>query len=169
MIQLLNTMKELLIMRHAKSSWDNANLSDHERPLNKRGEKDAPRMGHLLKEEALSPDLIISSTAERALNTAELVALNCDYNRELALSSRFYGADPQTFVDVLHLVDDSNSRVMIVGHNPGLEELVAELTEFDGRFTTANIAHVQLPIDSWRDLSLSTPGELLHLWRPKEI
>ncbi len=162
-------MKELLIMRHAKSSWNNANLSDRERPLNKRGEQDAPRMGKLLKEEGLTPDLIITSTAERALSTAEFTALNCDYERELAVTDRFYGGAPQTFVEVLQTVDDSNQRVMIVAHNPGLEELVADLTGYDGRFTTANIAHVALPIDSWRDLSLETPGTLLNLWRPKEI
>ncbi|HFE66779.1 MAG TPA: histidine phosphatase family protein [Chloroflexi bacterium] len=162
-------MKELLIMRHAKSSWNNANLSDHERPLNKRGERDAPRMGKLLKDEELTPDLIITSTAERALSTAELTALNCDYERELAVTDRFYGGAPRTFVEILQTVDDANERVMIVAHNPGLEELVEDLTGYDGRFTTANVAHVQLPIDSWRDLTLETAGTLLNLWRPKEI
>ncbi len=162
-------MKELLIMRHAKSSWNNANLSDHERPLNKRGKRDAPRMGKLLKEEGLTPDLIIASTAERALSTAELTALNCDYERELVVDGRFYGGAPRTFVEILQTVDDANERVMIVAHNPGLEELVEDLTGYDGRFTTANVAYVQLPIDSWRDLSLETPGALLNLWRPKEI
>ncbi len=162
-------MKELLIMRHAKSSWGNTNLSDHERPLNQRGQRDAPRMGQLLKEKELIPDLIITSTAERALSTAELTALNCDYDRELALSGRFYGGGPQAFVEILQTVDDANERVMIVAHNPGLEELVEDLTGYDGRFTTANIAHVQLPIDSWRDLTLETTGMLLNLWRPKEI
>ncbi len=162
-------MKELLIMRHAKSSWRNANLSDHERPLNKRGQRDAPRMGKLLKEKGLAPDLIITSTAERALRTAELTALNCDYDGELQLDGRFYGGWPQTFIDVLRGVADVHERVMIVAHNPGLAELVAALTGHDGRFTTANVAHVQLPIASWRELTRKTPGRLLHLWRPKEI
>ncbi len=72
-------MKTLLVLRHAKSSWGNMQLGDHERPLNKRGKRDAPRMGQLLKQEALTPHLIISSTAERAMQTGELIAITADY------------------------------------------------------------------------------------------
>ncbi len=162
-------MKTLLIMRHAKSDWDNSKLSDHARPLNKRGKQDAPQMGKLLKKEELTPDLIITSTAERALATAELVALACDYDSELVTTSRFYHADPATYLEVLQGLDDQYKRVMIVGHNPGMEELVADLTGQGEHFTTANIAHVELPITSWSQLNEDAPGKLLHLWRPKEV
>ncbi len=161
--------KTLLIMRHAKSDWDNSKLSDHERPLNKRGKQDAPHMGKLLKKEELTPDLIITSTAERALATAELVALACDYDGELVTTNSFYHADPATYLEVLQGVDDQYKRVMIVGHNPGMEELLADLTGQAEHFTTANIAHVELPINSWSQLNEDTTGKPLNLWRPKEV
>ena len=82
-------MKTLLILRHAKSSWDNTWLSDHERPLNDRGRRDAPRMGRLLRDEELVPDLIITSSAERALSTAEAAALACDYDQEIKIYAPF--------------------------------------------------------------------------------
>ncbi|GIK55087.1 MAG: histidine phosphatase family protein [Chloroflexi bacterium] len=160
--------KTLLIMRHAKSDWDNTRLSDHARPLNKRGKQDAPLMGKLLKDEDLTPDLIITSTAERALTTAELVALACDYGGELVTTGRFYHADPATYLELLQGVDDQYNRVMIVGHNPGMEELLYDLTDQAEHFTTANIAHVELPISSWAQLNEDTTGNLLNLWRPKE-
>jgi phosphohistidine phosphatase len=161
-------MKTLLIMRHAKSDWGNSRLSDHARPLNKRGKQDAPHMGKLLKEHDLVPDLIITSTAERALTTAELVALACDYDGELITTAHFYHADPTTYLGVLQGIDNQYKRVLIVGHNPGMEELVADLTGETEHFTTANIAHVELPIASWSQLSEDSTGKLLNLWRPKE-
>lgn len=162
-------MKSLLIMRHAKSDWDNSQLSDHERPLNRRGRQDAPRMGKLLKDEDLVPDLIITSTAERALTTAELAALACDYEGELHTTRQFYHADPETYLEVLRGVDEKHERVMIVGHNPGMEALVEALTGQAQHFTTANIAHVQLPIAAWAHLHEDVTGRLLNLWRPKEV
>ena len=162
-------MKNLLIMRHAKSSWGNDLLGDHDRPLNKRGKQDAPRMGKLLKQEELTPDLIISSTAERAMATAEAVALACDYEEKIQFTRQFYHADPETYLTILNSVPDSFQRVMVVGHNPGAEELVALLTEVDTRFSTANIAHVQLPIQHWRELNEEVFGKLVNLWRPKEV
>lgn len=162
-------MKTLLVMRHAKSSWDNAQLDDHARPLNKRGREEAPRMGNLLKHEELVPALIISSTAERALTTAEMTALACDFEGDLVTTRRFYHADPETYLEVLRQVDDRYNPVMVVGHNPGMEELVADLTGEREPFTTANIAHIELPIESWSQLDDEVTGKLCHLWRPKEV
>lgn len=162
-------MKTLLIMRHAKSSWSNLRLSDHERPLNNRGKIDAPLMGQLLKDEDLVPELIISSTAERALSTAEAVALAADFEGELKTTRQFYHADPDTYIHVLQMVDDAINCVMVVGHNPGMAELVQDLTGSREHITTANIAHVELPIDSWSTFTEDTEGDLRHLWRPKEI
>lgn len=162
-------MKTLLILRHAKSSWSNMNLSDHDRPLNKRGKRDAPRMGVLLKENDLMPDLIISSTAERAMSTAELVALACDYEREIVLTRDFYHASPDAYLEKLVGVSDEQGIVMVVGHNPGMEELVMVLSSRPEFMSTANIAHIQLPINSWRELNEGTSGKLVNLWRPKEI
>lgn len=162
-------MKTLLIMRHAKSSWSNAKLSDHQRPLNSRGKQDGPRMGALLKHQDLTPQLIITSTAERALATAEAVALSSDYDGEIQYTDRFYHADPEDYIEVLQTISDELERVMIVGHNPGMADLVAQLVDQDVSFTTANIACVQLPIARWVELSDETVGKLQALWRPKEI
>lgn len=162
-------MKTLLIMRHAKSSWANNRLSDHERPLNKRGQSDAPKMGRLLKEQDLVPEVIITSTAERSLSTAELTALACDFEGEMLTTRRFYHADPETYLAVLRAVDDQFNRVMIVGHNPGMEMLLDDLTDAGERFTTANIAVVQLPVASWAMLNDDVQGDLVNLWRPKEL
>ncbi len=162
-------MKELLILRHAKSSWSNSRLADHDRPLNKRGRQDAPRMGRLLRDEGLTPDLIITSTAERALSTAELVALNSNYEDSLQLTRSFYHAGPESYLAQLRQVDDAYQRVMVVGHNPGMEELVEELTGHYERMPTAALAHIRLPVTRWADCHEAITGTLLNIWRPKEL
>lgn len=162
-------MKTLLIMRHAKSSWANTRLGDHDRPLNDRGRQDAPRMGRLLLEQALTPDLIVTSSAERALSTAEAVALASDYEAQLVVTRLLYHADPETILEVVGRHGAAAETVLVVGHNPGMAELVDLLTGIADRFTTANIAHLSLDIDRWADLTLATPVELRHLWRPKEL
>ncbi len=163
-------MKTLLILRHAKSSWNHEGLSDYERPLNKRGKQNAPQMGELIKREDIVPDLIITSSAERALTTAEHVAMNCDFEGDLKHTRRFYLAEPEEYIEVLSQeVDDAHACVMVVGHNPGMGELVAWLTREHHRFTTANLAQVELPIESWQDLTMGTRGRLVNLWRPKEL
>ena len=97
-------MKTLLILRHAKSSWKDASLADHDRPLNKRGKRDAPRMGRLLQEQDLVPDRIISSTAKRARNTAKAVAKACNCKDKVELTSEFYHAGPGAYLAVLQNV-----------------------------------------------------------------
>jgi phosphohistidine phosphatase len=162
-------MKTLLILRHAKSSWAHTNLADHDRPLNKRGKQDAPRMGQLLKNEDLTPELIITSSARRALATAELAASASGYEDELQVTRRFYLAGPETYLEVLRGVGEEVGRVMVVGHNPGMAELIDWLTGAGERFTTANIAHIELPINTWSELNDEIEGKLLNLWRPKEL
>ncbi|MEJ2747135.1 MAG: histidine phosphatase family protein [Anaerolineae bacterium] len=162
-------MKTLLILRHAKSSWENAQLTDYERPLNKRGKRDAPRMGKLLREQDLVPDLIITSSAERALSTAEAVALASGYEQEIRATRSFYHADPAAYIDALRQLDDSLERVMVVGHNPGMEELVEELTGFWEVMSTAALAQVSLPVNHWHDLDEDVTGELVNLWEPKKL
>ncbi len=162
-------MKTLLVLRHAKSSWANNDLSDYERPLNKRGQRDAPRMGRLLCDEELVPDLIITSSAKRALSTAEAVALACDYDQEIQYTRHFYLADSEDYLERLQQLDDAYERVMIVGHNPGMEHLVALLTGAWETMPTAAIAHLSLPINHWRELDEDSGAELVCLWRPKEL
>jgi len=161
-------MKTLLLMRHAKSSWKFPELSDRDRPLNKRGEKDAPRMGKLLKEKELIPQRIYSSTAVRACKTAEAVAEKVDYKDEIIYLDSLYMAEPTAIVDVLKTVPDEIKSVLVVGHNPGLEGLVQILSHKVESLQTATIAYIKLPIKSWSELSLSVEGELKAVRRPRE-
>ena len=162
-------MKTLIIMRHAKSSWDQTNLADHARPLKKRGKRDAPRMGELLLDEDLTPDLIISSSAKRAVATAEAAAVACDYAGVIVVTRNFYHADPDTYIDGLQGINDQVSMVMVVGHNPGMEELLEELTGVWQRLPTAAIAVVNLPLNTWEELNEMTRGILVNLWTPNSI
>ncbi len=162
-------VKTLLIMRHAKSAWDQEDTPDHDRPLNKRGKHDAPRMGDLLKAEDLLPDLIISSTAKRARTTVELVAEASDYGGEVRWEESLYAAGPEAYIAILRTLPDDLGSVMVVGHNPGLEELVAMLSDEWASLPTAALAQVRLNIPKWADLGYEPVGKLAHVWRPKEL
>lgn len=162
-------MKTLLVLRHAKSSWDNAQLIDFERPLNKRGKRDAPRMGQLLRDKNLVPDLIITSSAERAMATAEAVAESSGYAGKVHYTRRLYHANPDSYLEVLNDLDDAHQRVMVVGHNPGVEELVELLTGLWERMPTAALAQLSLPIERWHQLDEDVEAELVALWQPREL
>jgi len=162
-------MKTLLVLRHAKSSWDDPALGDHERPLNKRGRRDAPRMGALVREYGLMPDIVISSDAVRARLTAEAVAAAARYAGEILLDPHLYMACPADILSLLPTVRENAESVMVVGHNPGLEKLVEQLTGERQDLPTAALAQIRLPVDQWRDLKRSTRGTLVGLWRPEEL
>lgn len=162
-------MKTLLILRHAKSSWSDASLSDHDRPLKRRGKRDAPRMGRLLRDEELLPDLVISSSARRALSTAEAAASASGFEGQIEVTRAFYHADPETYIERLKLLPNEIDRVLIVGHNPGVEMLLAELTGFHERMPTAALAQVDLPVEEWTDIALDSGGFLENLWLPREL
>ena len=163
-------MKTLLLLRHAKSSWKDDSITDHERPLNKRGKKTAPLMGHLLREKNLVPELIVSSTAVRARTTAEAAAEACGYPGEVTLSDELYLA---TAGEILKYAQDRTEetmeRIMLVGHNPGMEELVNILSGQREPFPTAALAVFELGIDSWRKLELGIEVKLENVWRPREL
>lgn len=159
-------MKTLLIMRHAKSSHD-LPVADHERPLNERGLRDAPEMGKRLKKKELVPDRIISSTAVRATETAQLVAEACGYAGELDRRGVLYHAPPESYFEVLRTLDDACHCVLMIGHNPGLAELVYRVGGEDTSFPTAAVAHLELEIDTWSEARLGGDAHLRHLWTPK--
>jgi phosphohistidine phosphatase len=163
-------VKTLLILRHAKSSWDDSSLEDRERPLDARGRRDAPRMGDVLRDESLVPDLIISSDAVRAHTTALAVAETAGYAAEIVVDPLLYLASPEDLLAVLQTVPDANARtVMIVAHNPGLEDLVEQLTGERHHLPTAALVHLALPIDTWDALDASTRATLVDIWRPKDL
>jgi phosphohistidine phosphatase len=163
-------MKTLLVLRHAKSSWTDPALDDRERPLNARGQRDAPRMGALMREQRLAPDLVITSDAMRARDTAEAVAAAARYAGEILADGRLYNASLDGILEVLRTVPKPDTgTVMIVGHNPALEELVVRLTGEPRDLPTAALAQIVLSIDEWRDLEASTRGTLMGFWEPREL
>ncbi len=163
-------MKTLLLMRHAKSSFKDGELPDFERPLSKRGEKEAPRMGKLLKDKDLTPDLILCSTAQRASQTAELVADKCKYEREIVFVQDFYLGEPEAYLNALRdLNDEDNDTVLVIGHNPGLESLLQLLTDKVESLPTSAIAHLEVPIRTWKALDTDIIASLKHLWLPRDL
>src|SRR5688500_15561286 len=110
-------MKTLLLLRHAKSSWKDDSLDDHDRPLNERGKQEAPRMGQLLLDEQLLPDIILSSDAKRARRTVEKVCDAAGYRGETVLTSELYLANAAGYLKVLSRLPEHVSRVLVVGHN----------------------------------------------------
>ena len=162
-------MKLLSILRHAKSSWGDSSLDDHDRPLNNRGLRDAPRMGALIRKQGLVPETILSSTARRARDTALAAAEAAGFPDEVRFSRTLYGADPDTWLEALGELPDTVGHALVVGHNPGLEELLSLLVGEAQVMPTAALAVVELPIQSWRDVNPGTRGSLRALWRPREL
>jgi len=161
-------MKTLLILRHGKSSWKELSLPDHDRPLNKRGRRNAKMIGRLLASEGLTPELILSSTAERARRTARRVASAAGYEGEIDILPDLYLASPAAYLSRVALTSEALQRVMVVGHNPGLERHVTETTGAHERFPTAALAQVDFDIDAWPQV-IDAHGVLVNLWRPREM
>jgi phosphohistidine phosphatase len=161
--------KTLLLLRHAKSSWKDERLSDHDRPLNRRGKLAAPRMGRLIRDQGIVPERILSSTAARARATAEAVAEACGFEGEIELLRELYLAAPIAYIDAARQVDGDPARVLLVGHNPAVNTLVRELTSSDEVMPTAALARIELPVLRWSELDLEVEAELLGLWRPREL
>ena len=162
-------MKTLLILRHAKSSWKHPERSDYDRPLNKRGKRDALRMGQHLRQEGLVPDRILTSSAKRARKTANKVAKTSGYAGKVKKLEAFYDTVPGVYFETLQSLPDKYQRVMVVGHNPTMEQLVNHLTGRIERMPTAALAHIELPIERWEALDLYTKGTLVNLWTPKTL
>jgi len=157
----------LLVLRHAKSSWDDAGLSDHDRPLNRRGERDAPRMGRLLREQQLLPGLALCSTALRARTTLELALEAAAWRCEVRSIPALYGAAPPEILAVVADAPPHVERVLLVGHNPGLEELVRDLTGEPITLPTAALAALDCECEAWR--GLRAPARLAGFWKPKKL
>ncbi len=162
-------MKRLTLLRHAKSSWRDAERPDIDRPLNSRGEHDAPRMGGRLKARGLRPSLILTSPARRARATAKLVARALGYPLEfLQPEPALYLATPEQILGVVAAQDERFGDVLLVGHNPGLSELVCRLLpDFEVRdLPTCAVVTIDFEAGRWAELE-SAPRKLVAYDFPK--
>lgn len=148
-------MKTLVLVRHAKSSWKDDSLADRDRPLNKRGKRDAPGMARRLADLVGGPDLIVSSPARRALTTARVVAEAVGYPVDaIRVDERIYQATPADILEVIRGLEDGIDRVFLFGHNPGLTELVNELSEpAVDNVPTCGVVDLRLVAGRWADIS----------------
>ncbi len=145
-------MKNLLIMRHAKSDWGN-NLPDIERPLNNRGKKAAPLMADYLKKVKKKPDIILSSPANRALSTALIMKETLGLDKDIKIVKAFYFGYMDELIDVIKNIDNNYDTVLIVGHNPVWEDLVSDLSgNIDFIMPTAAIASIIFETDDWQKI-----------------
>jgi phosphohistidine phosphatase len=152
-------MKTVLLLRHAKSDWSNPSLPDFERSLAKKGLKDAPRMGKLLSRSNILPELIVSSPARRAVQTAELVAENCGYDRPIQLAERLYPGSPEEIMRIIQQLQPHIQTLLLIGHNPALEDSIsaficpARNCAFRVRVPTAAMLCFKCECSRWSELS----------------
>ena len=147
-------MKTIVLARHAKSDWS-IGLPDIERPLNKRGLEDAPRMGSLLQSYEFAPDLIVSSPATRARTTAELVANELDYTSEIKIEKNIYASSYGAVYSIIQDLPDDKDTVMLFGHNPTTEDLVKFLLQMRASIVvpTCGMICIDFHIGSWADVN----------------
>jgi phosphohistidine phosphatase len=162
-------MKTLYLMRHAKSDQSDHDVKEKKRSLTKKGERQATRMGEWAKEHQVTPNLILTSPAIRATQTAQLLIAAMGYTGELREVGDFYMAEADEMIDVLKGLADEVNAVMIVGHNPGLESLIPMFTKKVTALPTASIACLELPIEHWGELKKKTKAELCWLETVKEV
>ena len=155
-------MRSLYLLRHAKSSWADPTLPDHERPLAPRGRRDARRIaGHLL-ELGIEPELVLCSTAVRTRETLELIRPALD-DATVTLDAALYAAWAETLLEHVREVPEERTSVMLIGHNPGLQDLALTLAapgrereRLEAKFPTAALATLTIPTATWKGLS---PGD----------
>jgi phosphohistidine phosphatase len=148
-------MKKIFLVRHAKSSWDSPELSDFERPLNKRGKRDAPFMAKLLARQGVSPDIIITSPANRAITTARYFCEELGFSfSNVFIEPKLYMADSDHLLEILKELNDKFSNVMVFSHNPGLTDFANYLVgKGIDNIPTCGILSINSKVEAWNDLS----------------
>ena len=158
--------RELYVMRHAKSSWGDASLADLDRPLSKRGKRDAEAMGHMLARKGLSPDLILVSPAKRASSTLKRLVKASGYTGDTRIMAELYDTLERLLRGLANLPEGA-SRVLLIGHNPALENLVHLFTGSTVLLPTAAIACIILEVDTWAEVGFQTKGTLRFVLTPQ--
>ena len=168
-------MKTLTLLRHAKSAWDDPVARDFDRPLNRRGRRAAKTIGREMRAKGLVFDAVIASPAVRVMETLADVAEGYGGQLEPRYDKRVYLATADTLLDIVREVDDGAERLLIVGHNPGLERLAMLLTDGEGlrtelaiKYPTATVAEINLPVAHWRDVAEGI-GTLARFIRPRDL
>jgi len=170
-------VKRLTVLRHAKSSWDDSHLEDFNRPLNERGWEAARRMGRELEKRGMKFDLVIASPAARVRETIDGLTEELELNVEIRFEPRMYGASEETLLKIVRDLPESAHAPLLVGHNPGLQQLVVELTQKDNnglrsraqhKFPTAALATIELPERRWAQVKPGR-GTIAELILPKEL
>jgi len=161
-------MKRLSILRHAKSDWDDRRLSDHDRPLNKRGLRDAPMLGLLMQQESIVPNRIIASSAKRAMQTAELVGGKIGFPADrLHTEPELYLASTEKLLNVAARCDNKIEHLMLVAHNPGMTYLVNEISDVTlDNLPTCGLFCIELDIENWQDV-VTAHGSCIWYHYPK--
>lgn len=162
-------MKKLYIVRHAKSSWDESGVSDHDRKLSERGNRDAPRMGKLFQKLGYKPEVIYSSSANRALTTARIIAKKIDYPLEdIIITHKIYDAMTSDLIKLINTMDDKFSSLMLFGHNPSFTVLSNLLSDkYIDNIPTCGATVIQLNVKSWKEVE-SDCGSLIAFEYPKK-
>jgi phosphohistidine phosphatase len=168
-------MKTLTLLRHAKSGWDDPVARDFDRPLNPKGQRAAQAVGRHMKAQGLEFDHVIASPAARVVETLEQVSAGYGSDLAPAWDQRIYLASAATLLDLVRELPDAADRVLMVGHNPGLEELVLGLVpdgalrgDVETKFPTASLAEIRLEVGRWQDVEPGE-GELVRFTRPRDL
>jgi phosphohistidine phosphatase len=161
-------MLTVYLLRHAKSSWDDASQRDFERPLTSRGREACALIGEFIEEKGIDFDLVLVSTSVRTRETIELVKEQAKFRGEVRYDERIYEATVTQLLEVIAQVDSDRESVLLVGHNPGIEELLSLLTGEQQSVTTANFAKIKIRATTW-STNLANKGTLEFIVRPKEM
>jgi len=169
-------MKTLYLLRHAKSDWGDSSLKDFDRPLNERGWKAAKAMGHEMRERDMVPELVFVSPAVRTRETLARVEEGFGTKLETVEQRTIYLAETETLIELVRNAPGSTSRLMIVGHNPGMHELAVLLTNGPGelrqeiahKFPTAALAEISFDVEDWQDIATGK-GRLRNFVKPRDL
>lgn len=161
-------MKTLFLLRHAKSSWKDESLPDFERPLNRRGKQASEKLGRYLKHELIVPDLILSSPAVRARETIERVTHAAKLAAEIRFDQRIYEAGGLRLLEVVSQIENERKTVLLVGHNPGMEELLMLLTGNSEELPTAALARLEIKSSKWANAA-DRRARLAWLIKPRDL
>ena len=158
----------IIIFRHGKSDWNAVYGKDHDRPLSKRGINASKKMGIFLKNKDQIPDIVISSSAERAKTTAELAIKAGNWSSNFYINEKIYGRSSDFLLELTKLIDDKHKSICFVGHEPTCSSFISQSTFHSARFKTASMAKINFSLDSWSEVDFGQ-GILDWLISPKEI